>query len=213
MTLITLGSFVGVEAASNSAISPQATGGMLVARCLSGWFYALIQMLFAQAGKHSYAGMLNTLRDEAQQLKNVLAHRDTTITTLNNDIATLQRTVEEQSKELFDIRLTLATQKVTRKSDVHNAKMQSDISTEESDIALVESDTAQKKVTTAAAHAKRQQLKEHFQKVIARGEKVNFRKMSLETGISYGMVRKYAESIMGEITNEHPAAPRIALVR
>lgn len=67
MTIITLSTFVNVE--STQDISPTATGWMLVIRCLAGWFYALLQMMWTGRGKVGYSGHLKKLKGEIDQLR------------------------------------------------------------------------------------------------------------------------------------------------
>jgi hypothetical protein len=67
MTVVTLSSFVDVQATAN--ISPTATGIMLVVRCLAGWMYGLTQMIYAQRGKSGYASHIKKLKGDVDNLK------------------------------------------------------------------------------------------------------------------------------------------------
>jgi hypothetical protein len=71
MTVVTLTSFVSVEATTN--ISPTATGLSLVVRCLAGWSYALTQMIYCQRGKIGYAHHLKKMKGEIDTMKGHLS--------------------------------------------------------------------------------------------------------------------------------------------
>jgi hypothetical protein len=70
MTVATLASFSDVQASSN--VSPTATGAMLVSRCLSGWFYGLIQMMYAERKRQSHVSHLRKLKGDQDLLRSEL---------------------------------------------------------------------------------------------------------------------------------------------
>ncbi len=70
MTVITLSSFTDIQATSN--VSPTATGAMLVTRCLSGWFYGILQMLYAQRSRQSHASHLRKLKGDMDAMQSDL---------------------------------------------------------------------------------------------------------------------------------------------
>ena len=70
MTIITLSSFTDVQATTN--VSPTATGAMLVSRCLSGWFYGLIQMMYVERKRQSHANHLRKLKGDLDAMKSDL---------------------------------------------------------------------------------------------------------------------------------------------
>jgi hypothetical protein len=185
MTIYTITSFVSFEAAHSNA-SPQATGSILVIRCLAGWSYGIVQMMWVKLGKKGYAGVVAGLESEIQALGVVVANGEKVLTELQERIAQLEQQLEDQGRELVNARLQVATQKVTRvKSD--NAQI---------------GDSAQTgKVTLLhGENEKRSKLKKHIRGVVLAGEKVNFKKIAADTGISYNTVRRHAADIIEEIT-------------
>ncbi|BCL81731.1 hypothetical protein ccbrp13_41960 [Ktedonobacteria bacterium brp13] len=73
MTILTITRFVNVEAVSTNA--PQATGVMLVVRCLAGWGFGMLQMLWAKLGHEGYSNLFARLRSEIAALVATLKDR------------------------------------------------------------------------------------------------------------------------------------------
>lgn len=208
MTIYTITSFVSFEVANTVAVhhmvngklvtdfvqvgSYTATGPMLVTRCLAGWSYGTIQMLFVKLGKPGYTSMVNSLSDGLAALGEKLNDRDASITDLQTQVANMQAQIETQSQELMTARLQIATAKVTRNG--------------QSDIPKSENTITNSKVTPFG-DSKRQKLKRHIRGVILAGEKVNYRQISEDTNISYNTVRRHAEAIVEEIKNERASEP------
>jgi hypothetical protein len=123
MTVLTLASFVSVE--SLSAIAPTATGTMLVIRCLAGWFYALIQMLFAQIGKDGYGSHLAILEGDLATVRSDLAIAKGHLITLEGDLARIVGDLENKIvalKTAHEKEVTSLKVKLTRKSPSSKTK-------------------------------------------------------------------------------------------
>jgi len=65
VTVTTIASFVSAK----GTIDIQLNGAQLVIRCLSGWWFSTVNMLFAQAGKQQYADMLDSKDEEIKRLE------------------------------------------------------------------------------------------------------------------------------------------------
>jgi hypothetical protein len=189
MTIYTITSFVTFEVAHNSS-SPQATGAILVIRCLAGWSYGIVQMLWVKLGKSGYAGLVAGLKSEIVALAAVVTAGEKTVNDLQAKVAQLEQQLEDQGRELVTARLQVATQKVTRaKSDHEN---------------MSTGEVAQTgKVTSLHGETeKRSKLKKHLHKLVLAGERVNYKKIAADTGISYNTVRRHASTIIDEIAKE-----------
>jgi len=189
LTILTISSFVSVEASSVNA--PQATGPMLVTRCLAGWSYGMLQILFAKIGHEGYRNLFDRLRLEISALSDMLQARDASITDLQADLVLLKEQNAHQERELIDARIALATKKVTRheQSDLAEQKSTSD-----------EKSTA--KNVTVAPTEKYQRLKEHLHSAVVRGEKVNLKKIAGAADVSYTMARRHAQSILDDLMRD-----------
>jgi hypothetical protein len=185
MTIYTITSFVTFEVAHNT--SPQATGSILVIRCLAGWSYGMIQMLWVKLGKKGYAGLVAGLKSDIVALGVVVANGEKSLNELQEKLTQLEQQFEDQGRELVNARLQIATQKVTR---VKSESAQNDKSAHPGKVTLLHSE-----------NEKRSKLKKHFRGVVLAGEKVNFKKIAADTGISYNTVRRHAADIIDEITN------------
>ena len=211
MTVYTITSFVTFEVSSTLvthvvngkqvtvavAASPQATGTILVIRCLAGWSYGMVQMLWVKLGKKGYASLVVNLRNEIVALGDTVANRDVVVTGLQEQVTNMQAQIEQQGKELLDARLQIATAKVTRKSDIDTVVHGSDITEEEV--------TTNSKVTSLHGDAKRLKLKKHIRGVVLAGGPINYKQIAAATGLSYNMVRNHAKSIIEEIKSERTA--------
>lgn len=210
MTIYTITSFVSFEVANTMTVhhmvngklvsevvqvgSYTATGPMLVTRCLAGWCFGTVQMLFVKLGKPGYTAMIDNLNSDLESLGEKVSDRDTQVTSLQDQVTTLQQQVETQSRDLVDARLAIATQKVTR--------TKSDQGDSENDLGG-ESAHNNGKVTNLGASAQRAKLKKHIRKLVLAGTKINYKQITADTGISYNTVRRHADAIIKELTSEH----------
>ncbi len=112
MTVLTISTFVNFEAVN--ATPPQATGPMLVIRCLAGWSYGMVQILFVSIGKQGYVEALDDLAARIKERDRTVEDRDKVITTQQENMRALQGYVQTQEQELFQARMALATSKATR---------------------------------------------------------------------------------------------------
>ena len=187
MTIYTITSFVTFEAAHSNA-SPQATGAILVIRCLAGWSYGIVQMLWVKLGKKGYAALVAGPKSDIAALAAVVAAGEKSAQELQEKIAQLEQQLEDQGRELVNARLQVATQKVTRaKSD----NSENGESAHSGKVTLLHGE-----------NEKRSKLKKHIHKVVLAGERVNYKKIAADTGISYNTVRRHASTIIDEIANE-----------
>lgn len=205
MTVFTITSFVSFEVANTTTVhhmvngklitelvqagSYTATGPMLVTRCLAGWSYGTIRMIFAKLGKPGYTSMITDLKTEGVALGDKLKERDDLVTDLQTQVATMQKQIETQGNELIEARIAVATAKVTRET--------------QSDITRIEKAT-HGKVTPLRGDgdSKREKLKRHIRGVVLAGEKVNYKQIEKDTGLSYNMIRAHAKTIIEELSNE-----------
>lgn len=213
MTVVTITSFVSLEAIN---VDYQATGAMLVTRCLAGWGYGMLQTLFFKVGKHGYNVIFDTLKKQVASLSATLKERDSAIASMQEHIATLEERIATQEQELIATRVALASKRMTRRSG------ESATSPDESAIPQSGSNTSQSGSNTsqgrtsaqvpAQSEEKRAALKEQLRIAMMQEGKVNLRKISNEIDMGYSTARKYAPALIDEITGEHPALPKIALV-
>src|SRR5437762_5241472 len=112
MTILTISTFVNFEAVN--ATPPQATGGMLVTRCLAGWGYGMVQILFVSIGKQGYVEAMDDLHTQIHSRDEALGNHEKTISTLQQDMATLQEQITQQERALFDAQMALATRRMVR---------------------------------------------------------------------------------------------------
>jgi len=199
MTVITITSFVNLESV-NPATNPQATGGVLVVRCLAGWSYGLLQILFSRIGSRSYSAFFEDLRQKAQEtqealnlriseLTEVMGRRDLAVNALQTELDTLKERFEAQEHELRETRANLALLKLTSgKSD-----------TEMSTSAHIGNITLLPANDATLSTSKREVLKEHLQKAVLAGEKINLKQISKDAGVAYNTARRHYKSILGEI--------------
>jgi hypothetical protein len=87
MTILTISSFVS----NDGGAAAHATGAALVARCLSGWFYSLVELIYAAIGKRSQQPI--TPRQVEDRLAEIVA---TTRATLEQQVATLTTTAQQR---------------------------------------------------------------------------------------------------------------------
>ncbi len=112
MTVLTISTFVNFEAVN--ATPPQATGPMLVIRCLAGWSYGMVQILFVSIGKQGYVEALDDLATRIKERDRTVEDRDKVIATQQENMRALQAHIQTQEQELFQARMALATSKATR---------------------------------------------------------------------------------------------------
>jgi len=213
MTVLVLSSFVSVQATSN--VSPQATGAMLVIRCLAGWGYGVVQMLFASLGKQGYAGTFEKLNSIIRSRNSTLAERDSTIAGLQESVTLLEEKANAQEREIVTLRLSLANKRLSRSkndSGAANDTLLIDsprVSSRKNDSSTFEAtDNGEtltvtgEEMTLVATGEKRSKLKSAMQQAILNGEKINLKHISEQAGVSYGMARNHAKTIIEEITQE-----------
>jgi hypothetical protein len=216
MTILTITSFVSLEAIN--ATAPQATGWMLVIRCLAGWGYGMVQILFAKIGKQAYANLLASYKIQVGTLKNALQERDatiqereTTIETQLKNIAFLQQKVADQDVELQELRVALASAKVAAKSVIENAT-KSDVTLpnvhstfKNANVTPIKSRSTVQKSTSVHSAVKSvndtddmkfARLKMHLENNILQGGKKSLKQIALEANVSYGMARNRAQEII-----------------
>jgi hypothetical protein len=112
MTILTISTFVNFEAVN--ATPPQATGDMLVTRCLAGWGYGMVQILFVSIGKQGYVEAMDDLHAQIHARDEKLTESTQMISTLQHDITTLREQRQEQERALFEAQMALATRRMTR---------------------------------------------------------------------------------------------------
>jgi len=127
LTIATISSFVSVEAVSASA--PQATGAMLVTRCLAGWSYGMLQMLFVKIGHEGYSNLFERLHAEIAALGEALNTRDALNATLHAEVVTLKEQAIERRA---------AWKEITHAEETEG---QSERSTDEGEVVSIEEST------------------------------------------------------------------------
>lgn len=185
LTVATIMSFVSLKSI-NAADATQVTGVMLQVRVLAGWFYGLVQMLFATVGKQGYHETYTRLQQREADVTTLVAQN----TTLSNELTTL--------------RVAMANRRVShRQSDV-------------TQVPLVTLAHGNGNVTpmsivksTTDKSEKYHKVKRHLESAILAGEKVNLKKTAKETGVSYNSVRRYSDEIIaGMSTPDTSSASR-----
>jgi len=106
MTVTTIASF------TQSVGNPlQATGTALTIRVLTGWAYALIEILFAQIGKKSYSSMLDNLRAMVATQGATLSALRATEQGLRSDLERATTELESQRTRATDLEHDLRSAK------------------------------------------------------------------------------------------------------
>lgn len=106
MTGLTISSFVSLEAISNQ--SPQATGGMLVARCFAGWTYSLVSMWYVKVGEESDSEIWTELNKKMKNASTVITQQMTVIEQQSVTMTQYEQNVTTLRNELNEIRLQYA---------------------------------------------------------------------------------------------------------
>lgn len=88
VTVITIASFVSAK----GTVDIQLDGVQLVIRCLSGWWFSTVNMLFAQSGKQQYADMLDEKDKKLSEITESFAAEKSQ---MNDDFAKHQNAMEE----------------------------------------------------------------------------------------------------------------------
>jgi hypothetical protein len=203
MTIITLTSFVSINTLDAGTML-RATGAMLVIRCLAGWVYGMVSMLYENIGKASIAHQCQEYLTTITQLKQVIDERDSTITTNATQIDTLLLRVQQLEEELTSARIQMATRRI--KSDV--VSDESDTLADGSDIhsekvtSLPKRNTSSTKDSTSPFDAKMSHFKALVKVCLLSGESINVKSLSAEAGISYQTGRNHVKRICEEITAE-----------
>lgn len=202
MTIITITSFVSLQEINVSTY--QVSGANLIIRVMFGWLYGVVGMLFDSIGKSGYAETIRERDTMIATLSQEVALRDNDIATLNEKVLLLEDEIRKATgkmsqteQELMTARIALAHKKVLRGQSATVGKVtrpQSATRTNES--ATDESDTSEK----------RQRVKDIMHQAIMRGDKINLKKLASDAEVSYGMMRKHADTIIQEITRERKIA-------
>jgi len=210
-TLLTISGFSSsVEAMNNGStqVSYHLDGTSVVIRCLTGWIFGVVELVHAKIGTAQFTRLFDTLRSQVVTAQSVTAQRDSTITDLQSDIATLrtemasniaklQSDIAAKEQELIDARLALATRKMTRHKKETTAQPEE---THTDDLPAI-----------GISKEKRAKLKAALRKQITTDGKPNVKAAAVDAGMSYATARKYAQAIVIEITEE--LSPRLALVK
>jgi uncharacterized protein YoxC len=102
MTIFTISSFVS----NDGGAAAHATGAALVVRCLSGWFYSLVELIYAAIGKRHQQTI--TPRQVEDRLAEIVA---TTRATLEQQVATLTTTAQQRlNTQVASIQQQVASQ-------------------------------------------------------------------------------------------------------
>ncbi len=222
LTIVTICSFINLEAVAKTTVSFQTSGIMLTIRCLTGWWYGMVSMLFDKLGKRGYTLIFDTLREQIATLQKNMSDQ---IATLKNESATAlekvtlqlsesdtqkQKVLQQLSEsatartaleaELVELRLQVAKMKVTREK----RSTLSESATEQKSATTKDNVTSSKSAMVESDTAKKVAIKKVLRDTITRGDKFNYKSISVEAGVSYGMVRKHAKNMLAEITQETP---------
>ncbi|MGH2506051.1 MAG: hypothetical protein ACRDHZ_01305 [Ktedonobacteraceae bacterium] len=235
LTVVTISSFVSVEATNVNA--PQATGLMLVIRCLAGWSYGMLQMLWAKLGYEGYSDLFTRLRSEIAGLTETLKLRDGSIAGLedvkgglSSELAVLAETLKNRDAALVNLRDEVVNLgRMVKGRDELIVALRSELEDVQEQSANLDAELIDTRI--ALAHANRKArlsdngadegmitsdspvvttekyrlVKEHMQAAILGGERVNMRKIAIDTKVHYNTVRRYAESIVEELTRQKVA--------
>jgi hypothetical protein len=116
VTVMTIASFVSAK----GTVDIQLDGNQLVIRCLSGWWYSTVNMLFAQSGKQQYADMLDEKDATIAQITEAFT---TEKSQMNDDFAKHQNAMEESfATQKANLERSLADQKANLESVIERLK-------------------------------------------------------------------------------------------
>ena len=246
---------MSVEAV-NVTGAPQATGVMLVVRCLAGWSYGMLQMLWVRLGHEGYSNLFTRLSDKIVELGSVVLVHEASIktleadkTTLQAEIATLNTTLAARDASLVDLQSSIEqekkqgvsalaalrsslqleidalqsqasnTDRLLKSRDVTIATLNDEIEELKEQNATLDSeliearialarrpgfsassdDESEELISEAVVNSEKyQKVKTLMQQQLTSG-KMNMKKISADTGISYNTVRRYSQSILNSL--------------
>lgn len=201
MTIYTITQFTSIESVGQ-VFTLDVTSLRL--RVVSGWVYGVSQMLFVEISKGTLDNVVADLKYQIVTTTQVIADRDSTITTLHNSITTLQNDMATLQNEVVALRISNAQKKVASRK--HPSTTQPSENNQGGNATHTHTNThTQESTDTLSASDKRKRLKESMKRALVNGDKLNIKKISAAAGVSYGTGLKHADTIIKEITDEHPA--------
>ncbi len=195
------------------------TGAIFVLRCFAGLSYTVVQRLWDGKGKNVYTSLFEKLSRTIQDLRVSLSEKETALSDLQIALSQLRTSVETLEQEKVTLSLALAQKKVSRAAPAevttedkkvaigprgNIATPQEKVTTplEEEEIVTLEKDN----ITPININAHREKIKSQIIKEVQSGSnKINYKKVAKNAGVSYGTVNKYKEDIIKEISQELPA--------
>src|SRR5258708_6708380 len=196
MTIRTVSGFVSLESTGQSYVL---TGDDLRWRVISGWVYGVSQMLYAEIGKGTLDKMFNDIKHQLQDAALSLADRETTIANLETTSATLQSDMAVLQSEIVTLRIAQAQ----RKTHTQQKPAPSEHKTSEKTQTHAETHTQES--GTQSPNEKHQHFKTLVKKAVLSGQPINIKQFSKAAGLSYNTGLHHKDTIIREITNEHPA--------
>jgi hypothetical protein len=199
MTVITMTSFVSFEAVNKTTF--QATGFMLVVRCLAGYWYGMVSMLFTKLGKKGYSHFFASLQTTISSLELKVSDSKKEKEETDKVISELQEKLSLLEQDLFASRLKNATRKTknftSQKTGNDNSK-NPDADFKNDNFTPEEN----KNDSSKNGISKRDKLKLALRKAIISEAKINYRAISNQEKLSYSMVCKTAPILLEEIRSE-----------
>lgn len=195
MTIRTINGFVSLESAGQSY---SLTGDDLRWRVVSGFVYGVSQKLFAEIGKGTLDKIFIDLKHQLHVATTTLTNRENTINGLQTTITDLQNTMGTLQSDLVALRIAQAQKHThTRKTAApeHDHKPTENTHTE------THTHTSG---SSQSASQKRQKLKELMSQTVISGKPLNIKKLSADAGVSYNTGLRHKDTIIEEITREHP---------
>jgi|SRR5271157_22794 len=98
MTAITLASFTSTE--NSATIIPTATGVALSIRCLTGWYYGLLQMVYAERKRKSHTGHLIKLKGDLDLIRGELSKVRGDLTKMKSENTSLRNKLTRSKGDL-----------------------------------------------------------------------------------------------------------------
>jgi hypothetical protein len=96
ITISAITTFVSTKGVQTIPMDP----AWLVIRCLSGWFYAVINMLFQKLGEPHYASNLESLKtsleEKQTEIERLTSHFETAIQTANSNFQTAMQSKQSE---------------------------------------------------------------------------------------------------------------------
>jgi FtsZ-binding cell division protein ZapB len=160
LTIITISSFVSVEATTTTA--PQATGVMLVVRCLAGWSYGMLQMLWVKLGHEGYSNLFARLRSDIAALTETVKLRDGSIAgleqekaRLTSEAASLRDVVKLRDASLLKLQEEVSNQaRALKGRDDRIALLQSELEDLKEQCATLDAELIDTRIALAGANRK-----------------------------------------------------------